>query len=127
SCSPCRLPAHGAWEERHGCAAAASPQRASRLHVCHILCLGNVLHTRTCLHEASAFASVPHSRLIPQPELTSRGWGGAAEGNLPGGHGRKTGDAGGGSREMWLYFSYTQAGTGGYSARLDVGLDMFHR
>jgi hypothetical protein len=66
SCFPCRLPAHGVWEERHGCAAAASPQRASRLSVCHILCLGRVLYVCTRLHEASAFASVSHPHRIPQ-------------------------------------------------------------
>jgi hypothetical protein len=49
SCSACRLPAYGAWVERHGCAAAAFPQRASQLPVCPLLCHGRVLHARTPL------------------------------------------------------------------------------
>jgi len=61
-----RLPAHGAWKERHGGAAAGSPQCASRLPIGHILYRGRVLHARTCLNAASEFASVLHPRLTPQ-------------------------------------------------------------
>ena len=51
------------------------------------------------------------------PELTRRWRGGAAEGNFQGGHGRETGKRGWvGSREKWLYFSYTQ----GVNTRLVV-------
>ncbi len=45
----------------------------------------------------------------PPPALTSRWRGGAAEGHFQGGHGRETGRRWRvGSREKWLYFSYTQ-------------------
>jgi hypothetical protein len=43
SCSARRLPAYGAWVERHGYA-AASPPCASQLPVCPLLCRGRVLH-----------------------------------------------------------------------------------
>jgi hypothetical protein len=71
SCFACRLPAHGEWLGRPGRPASASPQRAPRLPVCHIPCLGRVLHARTHLNEALATTSSLSQRVYPSPPQAS--------------------------------------------------------
>ena len=53
----CHLPAPGTWLGRHGRPASASPLRAPRRPVCHVPCLGRVLHARTRLNEALAMTA----------------------------------------------------------------------